>query len=382
MTEPDETTRPRIDRVVAPTVVALQRCADYSPERVGEALGALLAGLGGLEPTVQGRRVLIKPNFLTARPADRAVCTHPQVIASLAEAALRAGAREVVVADSPAAVPASRVAEKLGLLSLLAPLGVSILDLRETTEVRLPQGRFPRLLLARQILDAQVVLNLAKMKTHGLCGMTMAVKNCFGAVLGLTKAEWHLRAGHDAGAFAALLVEICRVVAPAISIVDAIDSMDGNGPGAGRVRRTGFLAASTDPFVLDRVLAGICRVPAERVTTFGPDGDPDLSAVQYAGVPPESLTVADWELPSHVNPLFSRLRFLRHFLVPMPRFSRKTCNLCGQCVKLCPKRALSLSIKRVELDDASCIRCFCCQELCPKGAITVHRRFRLGKGLP
>ncbi len=344
--------------------VALQRCADYRPEAVDEALDRLLGDLGGLEQWVAGRDVLLKPNFLLARAPDRAVNTHPQVVRAMARAALSAGARRVAVADSPAVGKGRRVAAKLGLPALLDPLGVEVVELNEKVEIERPGAWYGRLKLARRVLEADVVINLAKLKTHGLCGLTMAVKNCFGAVVGLGKARWHMRAGRDTAAFAQMLVDICRAVGPALSVVDAVEAMDGNGPSSGRARRLGFLAAGCDPFVLDRVLARICNVDPAWVATFGPDGNPDPDAVRILGTPATELVVSDWRMPR---------RFFSKRKAPAPHFSHRACTLCEQCLQVCQSGALSIRRGRVRLSRGVCIRCYCCQEICPEGAIALRR---------
>ncbi len=378
----------------APPVVALARCPDYEPGAVDRAVGSVLELLGGLAPLVARKAVLLKPNFLVARAPERAVNTHPQVIRAVARAALEAGARGVLVADSPSFGSGRRVASRLGLQSLLEPLGVEVGELDEPVEVRRPGARYPALHLSRKVLEAEVVLNLAKCKTHGLCGLTLAVKNCFGAVVGTDKAAWHARAGRDADSFAGLVVEVCRAVAPALSLVDGVVGMDGNGPSNGRPRPLGFLAAGLDPFVLDRALARLLGVGEDQVLTFGPDGAPDLSALEVRGEPLGAFTPSGWELPrrlprrdpggAHTGPrgVFGRWWFdlLRAGATPAPHFDPRRCSRCGHCLELCHSRALSWAQdgghptgRRVRLDREACIRCYCCQEVCPEAAITLRR---------
>ncbi|MBN2498020.1 MAG: DUF362 domain-containing protein [Deltaproteobacteria bacterium] len=361
--------------------IALRACADYEPQRLAGCLEALLGDLGWIADRVRGRRVLLKPNFLVARKPERAVNTHPQLIRAMAAHVLEAGARQVLVADSPAVGSARRVARRLGLIELLAPLGVEVVELDEEVEVELPGARFPRLRLARRIVEAELVINLAKLKTHGLCGLTAAVKNCFGAVVGLGKARWHMRCGHDPRAFGELIVEVCRAVSPALSVVDAVVAMDGNGPGSGRPRALGLLAASTNPFALDRVLACVCGIGADcpQVLTFAADGLPDPGRAELVGDAPGRFALGDWQMPRADRTRISRAlsglsgRLLRRSVAPAPRFVHRDCTRCGQCIAICPAGALSLDGRRVRLADRLCVRCYCCQEICPEGAIRLRR---------
>ena len=343
--------------------VALRGCQSYQQAEVERVVQDLLSDLGGIGPLVAGKRVLIKPNFLLYKPPERAVNTHPEVIRAVATAVYAAGAARIQLADSPAVGKGSRVAKKLGLPALLEPLGVELVDFETPVQVDRPGGR-GTIKLDRRVLDAEVLLNLAKLKSHGLCGLTLAVKNCFGAVGGLGKARWHMRCGRDVAAFAQMVVDVCRLVAPSLSLIDGIVGMDGNGPSAGRARPMGLLAASENPFALDRVVARVCGVRPEWVSTFGPDDFTDLESVSPLGTPPEALSVSNWQMPR---------RFTGRRLGPVPRFLHKRCDLCQQCVQVCQANALSVCSDRIAVDKRTCIRCYCCQEICPAEAIVLKR---------
>jgi len=352
--------------------VSLLRCEDYQPQKVRETLERIFRQLGGLAQLVEGKRVLVKPNFLIARRVERAVTTHPVVIAEVARAVKEAGAKSVVVADSPAVGRARGVAARIGLLELLEPLGVEVEDFVEEVSVPRP-APFVSLKLARQAVEAEAVINIGKLKTHGLCGLTLAVKNCFGCVVGLAKSQWHVRAHSNLNFFARLLVEICRAVKPALNIVDAVMAMDGNGPNSGRARPGGFLAASRDPFMLDRMLARICQVAPSQVITFAHDGLGENPQTDFPGLRPEELVLSGWLMPRSRSRGVVRIPWLSDRLAPTPRFLREKCTLCGQCLKICPVGALRIEKDRIRLDARRCVHCLCCQETCPEGAIEARR---------
>ena len=56
------------------------------------------------------------------------------------------------------------------------------------------------------------VINVPKLKTHGMMGMTLGVKNTFGFIHAFEKAKWHFRAGQDRSLFASILVDIHHIV--------------------------------------------------------------------------------------------------------------------------------------------------------------------------
>ena len=106
------------------------------------------------------------------------------------------------------------------------------------------------------MLDADLVINLPKMKTHTLTRYTGAVKNLLGVLPGGRKREIHVRAP-GVTEFSRALVDILGLVKPQLNIMDGILGMEGNGPGtSGTPHAYNLLAASTDAVALDSVLAG------------------------------------------------------------------------------------------------------------------------------
>ncbi len=368
----NDTTRP---------LVSLVRLEDYEPARVERAIEEVLEPLGGLKAFVApGGEVLLKPNFLKPATAEAAVNTHPEVMRAAARLALRCGAGRVVIADSPAVATAARCARKLGL-SADEPFAIEEID--EALDRSVPGGRFQHLQVSRRLLEATCLVNLAKAKTHGQMILTGAVKNLFGAVLGLEKAQWHLRAGRDEPDFARLLVEIYELVRPRLNLLDAVIGMEGNGPGAGDPRRLGFLAASTSGHALDAVLCRILDLPPEKIFTVAIATRlglvPPVEQIAVVGADPLSLrpdppirlarpvNTQRLGLPAWTGGMFERLFALR------PEVDAKKCTLCGQCVEVCAARALEIDpeARKLKLDRDRCISCFCCQELCPEGAMSV-----------
>ncbi|MBN2336995.1 MAG: DUF362 domain-containing protein, partial [Acidobacteria bacterium] len=177
-----------------PVKVSIQKLDSYDPGAVGEAMSALLEPLGGMESFLDaGAPILLKPNFLAPRGTGRAVTTHPEIIRETARRARAAGASRVLVSDSPGVGTAAQCAAKIGLVTgdLL-----EIVDAGEGEWVPSSDTGAWRLHLS-SLMRRHPLLNLAKVKTHGQMTLTAAVKNTFGAVPGLEKAQWHYRMGRD-----------------------------------------------------------------------------------------------------------------------------------------------------------------------------------------
>ena len=331
-----------------------------------------------------GARVVLKPNLLMPSAPERAICTHPEIIRAVARLARTAGAARVDVTDSPGMGTATRCARRLGLRDddLLM-----VQDAGDGTDVAPPGAPFHRVRLIARLLDADLVINLAKAKTHGQMVMTGAVKNSFGAVVGLEKAQWHFRAGRNPEDFARLLVHLHTVVAPRLSILDAVVGMEGNGPSAGEARSLGFLAASTDAHALDAVLARLWSLAPHQVPTLAAARRLGLLSagddIETVGAPLDDLRPRPaWRLarptplrgfggPEWLSAVLERLMALR------PEIDRGACIACGECARVCAAHAIALNPEGssagppVVVDRDHCIACFCCQELCPEGAIRV-----------
>jgi uncharacterized protein (DUF362 family)/NAD-dependent dihydropyrimidine dehydrogenase PreA subunit len=373
--------------VAHPARVSAVRCPSYELDAVRVALRTLLAPLGGMRAFVsRGDRVLIKPNFLIASKVHKAVCTHPSVIRAVAEAVLDAGAGAVAVGDSPAVGSGRGVARKLGLLEPLGVLGVEVIDLRDpAVTAAADPDLFRRFEISRPVLDADRVINLAKLKTHGQMSLTLALKNTFGVVVGTRKGAWHMEAGRDAELFARMLVELHRRVAPALNLVDAIIGMEGNGPNAGDPRDVGLLVASREAALVDQYLCEVVRFPPEALPVLAvaweaTGGPADLRGPILAGPSPDAVAVDDFALgrPQHVSMEQGPLRrMLRRVVEVRPKVRQKDCVGCGRCAAVCPADAIGMIEKTPtpvpRIDRTLCIHCFICQETCPEGAIFVGR---------
>ncbi len=353
------------------TVFIRQAAYDYAILRplVFEMLASAEAPVIGT-----GTRVLIKPNLLMPATPEKAVTTHPLIVRAAAEFALEKGAR-VQISDSPAMGGFSRVLKKCGYEEILKDLDVvcSPFEATATVDVGDPFGSIE---IARDAMDAEVVLNLAKLKTHAQMKMTLGVKNLFGCIVGLKKPEWHMRAGVDRQMFGHLIVSIFEAVAPAYTIMDGILAMEGQGPGkSGTPRELGLLMGGKSAHAVDHV---VCLKVGL---------DPDTLATQHTA---REMGVYDGRV--HINgdltilddfqfPELGALtmgpdylgRFMRRFVIQQPVVDNQACKLCGECWKYCPAEAISYTDRGISFNTDACIRCYCCLEVCPHAAIRAKK---------
>jgi Pyruvate/2-oxoacid:ferredoxin oxidoreductase delta subunit len=268
-------------------------------------------------------------------------------------------------------------------VSGFSELGIPFADFKTAEEVRFPHGTLcKKFSVARALREADCIINLPKLKTHSQMYMTCAVKNLFGCIPGLRKAQFHFKMQKKED-FALMLLDLYRYIQPAITIVDAVIAMEGQGPGSGDPRHLGFIAASTDAVALDAVCADIIgfrpdAIPYIKIAHQKGWGIADLSMIDVIGDARERFKKKDFKLPPVDHSMGFRVPLpswvLKTFFTPRPVVVKKKCVMCNECYTICPAAPKAIS-KRKNLPPLfhyhTCIRCFCCQEICPQKAIKI-----------
>lgn len=318
-------------------------------------------------------KVLLKPNLVMGKPPRKAVNTHPEIVRAVA-AVLLDRSCDVYIGDSPGYESTERALKGSGIMDVVKDMGLKVVPFNRLITKRQQSGVSPYrfFTFGEDPCAYDAVVNLPKLKTHGMMGLTLGVKNTFGFIHSLEKARWHLRAGQDRMLFASILIDIHRLVSPAVTILDGIIAMDREGPSSGRARDMGLIALSRDAFALDHYIEQIIGIASLPITVkameHGLIGEYDVHGQK---VPP----VAGFEMPKSVDTDWALPRFvkkiLRSVFVGKPRLNLEKCRGCGICLKVCPAGSLVFLDQRPVFDHKRCIRCYCCQEMCPEGAITV-----------
>lgn len=379
--------------------VYLCRAACYDPLLCDAAVEQLFAALPCTREIGPETKILLKPNLVAKAAPDKAVTTHPEIVRAVLRACKRRGARceNILVADSAGGVynPAQMKAlyQASGLAAVCDAEGVRAYTACESVTVAVPNGvAAAEFELLRPVAEADFIIDLPKLKTHVMTGLTAACKNLFGTIPGLKKAEWHMRFP-DRERFGDMLIDRLGVVKPRMAVLDGIVGMEGDGPSGGDPRPLGLLLAGEDLLNLDLAAAQLIGLDPAQV--------PYLAAAQRRGLCAPAFDRADlrgetdafvtptgWKLPSSFRDgragstdfaeklpgLFRpAARAAERAMAPHPVVNTARCIGCGKCAEICPQNTIRIRDKKSKILARNCIRCFCCHEMCPVKAIDVRQ---------
>jgi uncharacterized protein (DUF362 family)/NAD-dependent dihydropyrimidine dehydrogenase PreA subunit len=360
------------------SVVSVAACNTYDSDALCQAISALLAPLGGMGRFVSpGLRVLLKPNLLAAVDPGRAVTTHPALVQAVAQMVQATGG-VVLIGDSPAGPLeiAPRAWRESGMVDVAARTGARLVPFDGVVWKRL---RGQDYFVARPVLEAELVIDLPKLKTHTLTLYTGAVKNLLGVIPGTRKRALHLRAP-GVQDFGQVLVDVLELAPPGLTILDGVWGQEGNGPGAGGTPRPyGCLAASADPVALDAVVADAMGFRPGEVLHLAQAGARGLGVADLGNIRVQgdarALDFGSVRLPRprwyFRAPAWMGAPLHRVTRV-QPRLVGSVCTGCGACAGACPRGAITPGVLP-HFDLERCVGCFCCAEICPQGAIQPRR---------
>ena len=393
--------------------VAAAVCPDYAPDHCAAAVERLAELCPALQRIQPGQRVLLKVNLVTGLKPERAGTTHPALVSALS-AWLRDRGVSVTIGDGPGGAFTKAYLDGVyaltGMRRAAAESGAALNGDFRVAHAEVQEARVLKRFDYTAWLDAgDCIINFCKLKSHGMMGLSCAVKNMFGAIPGLTKPAYHYRFPNYAD-FADMLIDLNEHFRPVLNLADAVVCMEGNGPTAGTPRRMGLLLASESPYALDLAAARLIGLEAGQIPTLeracqrglAPGTALDVPLALGEDFPETGETESPWarldafRLPDFQSPAAeagmeaflsgqgflarSGNRIVRDVLAVRPRLTASQCVGCKRCAGLCPVKAITMQNGKPRIDRAKCIRCFCCQEFCPAGALQA-RRSRLGDAL-
>jgi len=365
--------------------VSIVRAYDYDYAKIHAAMEKGIELLGGLSKIVPpGSKVFVKINHLSpSSPAEKGIVTHPVFVEVVLDL-LKGVSADITVGDDiqSGAEDGFKVS---GFRQMCQEAGVRLANLKEAGFVEtVCNGHFlEKVYLSKIALDADVIINLPKLKAHSLCVLTGGVKNMYGTIPSGLRQKFHAEYIRNED-FSQILTDIFSVIKPQLTIMDGIIAMEGEGPAAGDLRKLGVILASQDTVAVDTVATKIIGLnPLDIYTTRYSDerglGVGNLENIKIVGETIESVTVPDFKPPSSAVDTLSRRvprvlpRFILRQLSIKPSVIEHRCSGCSECEKICPAGAISVSSETAKIDYGICIRCMCCHEVCRFNAIELKR---------
>lgn len=366
--------------------VALSAVCEYDADLLLSELKKQFSALGITKEEIEGRRVALKPNLLLGYAPEKCTTTHPALVEAAGRLMKEWGASSVTLVESPGGPyhlgALKSVYRSCGMDGAAERGGFDLNEDLSAVDLHFPEGVKSKMFhVLKPLYDAEVIVNLCKLKTHSLATMTCAVKNLFGAIPGIEKFETHSRFP-EVDDFFGMLTDLCLALCEGrsvISVVDAVMGMEGEGPSGGTPRKFGFIGTSRSPFCLDLACAKIMGLEGE-VQMIGmanrrglcPDRADELVYPLENTAPFE---VSDVKRPQ--TSMKKKFDLVPKFMQPRPEIDRSVCVGCGQCVRSCPQHTIALVDKKAKIDRKNCIRCYCCQELCTFKAVKIHKNWIL-----
>lgn len=364
--------------------VFIEACNKYDLPAVQQIVERV-AELSGLPARLADHQdILLKPNLLGPYPPRKAVTTHPVVVEAFG-LYLKSIGKTVFIGDSPGGThSAESVYRNTGMADIAERHGFSLVPFLKDNPYRVETGGV-ELYLSGVLKRFDAVINLAKYKTHSLMQYTGAVKNLYGFIPGLKKAEYH-RSHARPWEFSRVLAALYSAIREKLVFhcVDGITGMEGAGPSGGDPRDFGVLFFSDNAVALDWIAVGMMGLDPREIGYLT-----DLA--HREGLLPSRIEVPEkWKGVVFPGVKNKEAVYRSRFLSSMPQIVKKVfsrlfefypafnerCVRCGLCVKSCPVSCLRLDDKdRVPvLDRSRCIKCLCCHELCPHNAVYLERR--------
>lgn len=360
---------------------------EYKKELIYPALCRAFEALGIAKDIHPGMKVAIKPNLILAKSPDVSATTHPMVIQAVARWLKEHGVTDITLAESSGGL---YTAEYMGNIykvcgmKQLEPEVKLNMDFSAKT-VNCPEDFANHSFhIISPILEADYVINICKLKTHAMTGYSGGIKNLFGVIPGLEKPQLHYL-WPDNKDFSRMLIELAQMVSPQVTIIDAIEAMEGNGPTGGTVYPMHMLFAARDFYTQDYFAAKLMGLDPMKIEMIA-------QAVSLGLAKPAEIKLIGDSVPENITPfrapdslsldfsdflpgIFGKLfaKFAARVLKSYPQVNKDICVGCGKCAESCPAHIIEIKNRKAVFRKKGCISCFCCQEMCPVKAISVKK---------
>lgn len=368
-------------------IQTLYHVHEYKEELIYPAICKSMDALGIAQDMHPDLKVAIKPNLVMAKSPAFPVTTHPLVIKAVVRWLNEHGVKNITLAESSGGLYNAEYMKNVYNVCGLRQLEPEVtLNMDFSAQTVNCQSGFANhsFHIITPILEADYIINICKLKTHAMTGYSGGIKNLFGTIPGLEKPQMHYR-WPDIHDFSRMLLELAQTISPQLTIIDAIDAMEGNGPTGGTSHPLHLILAAKDFYTQDYFAAKLMKINPMEIEMIKQAVDVGLAKpdeIKLVGDPvPENLTpfqVPDTKKLDFTGALPVFLQkpvafFARKLFKSYPQLNKELCVGCGKCAESCPAHIINIENKKAKFKKRGCISCFCCQEMCPMKAISVKK---------
>ncbi|MFC1822731.1 DUF362 domain-containing protein [Thermodesulfobacteriota bacterium] len=320
---------------------------------------------------LKNKSVLLKPNFGAAVGPEKAASTDARLVKSVLDVSLKQ-TEDVVIGDNPGNLDqgAMYTVKMTGILDIAGDHYYNIS--KEGEFIDIGSEIIPRVFISKKVAEVDYLINIPKMKTHVLSGISCCIKNLYGYVVGAMKSRYH---GESNGLkrLTQLWLDLYKYRTPDFHVVDAIIAMEGGGPTHGDPRKVGKIIAGENGMEIDVVLTAMMGWDPKKIKKLQMAheqglGEIELDKIEIVGdfeVQPEFKRPPTFALDAKFNPYEEIIKI-------RPTLDENACIICRLCGdESCPAEAITFDPYPI-IDEEKCISCYCCVEFCPEGALSVE----------
>lgn len=367
--------------------VIIQECKDYGLDNLISKINSGMEKIGGWRLFVRpGDIVLLKVNLIGPKASETAAVTHSEFVRAMIRILKQQGCKVWIGDSSGGAIagiaPTAQSFKVAGYEKVAKEEGAEIknFDREGVVEVHQKNKFDEKMYLAKPIFDADVVINLPKLKSHSAAIYTGAVKNVFGCIPGLRKAKYHKIAPNPTD-FGEIIADIHKAGKFNLHIMDGIIAMEGEGPTAGDVYMGNKILISTDPLAMDAVATKMLGMDIEDVPILATAqkrniGEGNLKNIIIDGDYDSIPKLENFKLPKRYKSAkkqnYQAVVKVIDFFKTYPRINMKKCKRCNMCIESCPVQAINDETKKIDYEK--CIECMCCHELCMHSAVELKKK--------
>lgn len=368
-------------------IQTLYQVPEYNQSLMDLAVEKMMKELNILSELRPEMKVVIKPNLIIAKPTSTPATTHPVVIRAVASWLRKNGITNITLAESsggPYLYEYMKTVYKVCGVSTLSDV-LTLNNDFSSVPIHTP-GNFKNhsFNIITPITTADYIINICKLKTHSMTGLSAGMKNLFGVIPGLEKPQLHCM-WPNIEDFSNMILEIDQIVKPNLTIVDAVDAMEGNGPTGGTSHPLGIILGSKDMYTQDYFATTLMKLDPSSIVMI-------RQAIEKGLAQPEKIELRGDSIPENLTPFqipdsikldFSNLmpgmlgklfaKICAKVLKSFPKVDNQKCVGCGKCAESCPEHIIKIKNKKAIFKRKGCISCFCCQEMCPMKAIFVKK---------